>query len=189
MIFIHNRFPRMIPTELKKVQKCRSYYISKQEVKVLNEINLRQCKGEYGTQDFNENDVVVELEEFRQFFDLVTDTVISRAAMDMGFTNGGWLQINNTVCYYFIMNRYPAMCKETMCNCSLISLTAAFSYVLCWLPMHCVNCQYIVIIGTKVSRSPVSGFSCIIEILNKVARPQILWDWRESIKKYPNTQN
>lgn len=91
------RYPHNIPAELKKVQKCRSYYINEQEVKVLNEINLKQCKSEYGTESFNENDVVVELDEFRKFFDLVTDTVISRAAIDMGFTNGGWLQVNNTV--------------------------------------------------------------------------------------------
>lgn len=91
------RFPRMIPSELKKVQKCKSYYITKEEVSVINEINKTICKGEFGKKSFNENDVVVELDEFKTFFELVADTVISRSAIDMGFTNGGWLQLNNTV--------------------------------------------------------------------------------------------
>lgn len=66
-------------------------------MKLLNKINLMVCKGEYGTLSFNENDVIVETDKFRHYFELVADTVMSRAAVDMKLTNGGWIQINNTV--------------------------------------------------------------------------------------------
>lgn len=80
--------------------------MTEEEALVLDEINLVVCKGEFGPEKFTNQDVLVEYAEFSRFYELVSDTVICKVAIDMGLTEGGWLQINNTVSklsilYYF----------------------------------------------------------------------------------------
>ena len=96
------RFPKIIPEDLRALKKCVSLYITEKEAAVLDEVNLTLCKGEYGRERFTTNDVIVELEEFRDFFNLVNDTIICRNAIDLKFTDGGWLQINNTVSHLML---------------------------------------------------------------------------------------
>lgn len=79
------------------MKKCISYFMTKKECLVFDEINIQFAKGEFGREHFNCNDIIVEYEEFCEFFDFIEDCVISTAALELGFTKGGWLQINNTV--------------------------------------------------------------------------------------------
>ena len=114
------RFPEVLPEDLQALKKCTSLYITEKEALVLDEINLAICRGEYGRERFTTNDVIVDSNEFKDFFDLVNDTIICNSAIDLGFTDGGWLQINNTVSYYYIFNMWQTFgILEKFLSCRL----------------------------------------------------------------------
>lgn len=93
----HFRFPNRLPEELKAVKPVQSHFITEKEAAVLDEINFKDCNAAFGPQNFTVNDLVVKVDEFREFFELVSDCMIPKRAVELGLTQGGWLQINNTV--------------------------------------------------------------------------------------------
>ncbi|XP_074650889.1 uncharacterized protein LOC141905770 [Tubulanus polymorphus] len=100
-----SRYPNVYPQELKEKPPLHSYYVTANEVKLLNEINTHHCDFEYGHEPFTEKDLIVKLSEFVQFFKVVRDSFPDEKLKQMKFnprsiTRGGWVQVNNTVLPY-----------------------------------------------------------------------------------------
>ncbi|KAK3098761.1 hypothetical protein FSP39_022845 [Pinctada imbricata] len=113
-----SRYPNSYPDELGKHQPLTSYFITGHEAKLLNEINLVHCGGEFGQKQFNTKDLIVLLEDFEDFYNLVKKTFpledkgVHRNPASLSTTvhlnnteddTGdpcGWIQVNNTVTPY-----------------------------------------------------------------------------------------
>ncbi|CAH1797322.1 unnamed protein product [Owenia fusiformis] len=102
------KYPNAYPEELKKRPPLMSHYVTEAEAKLLNEINIEHCESEFGRHQFTVKDLVVRLEEFKDFYKIVKEafpeTDNSRESKDEGDVQGGWLQINNTVIPYILRN-------------------------------------------------------------------------------------
>jgi len=83
--------------EVQTLGRCQTHYLTTSEAFALTHLNSSQLKYDFGDEPFSTSDIVVEFAEFKAFFEMVTDTVRCKVASDLGFTEGGWLQINNTV--------------------------------------------------------------------------------------------
>ena len=113
-----SRYPNSYPDELGKHQPLTSYFITVHEAKLLNEINLEHCGGEFGQKQFNTKDLIVLLEDFVDFYNLVKKTFpiedkiipqnpallsttvhLNSVEEDTG-DPCGWIQVNNTVTPY-----------------------------------------------------------------------------------------
>lgn len=100
-----SKYPNSYPDDLGKHAPLTSYFVTANEAKLLNEINLTHCGGEYGKKEFNTKDLIVLLSDFIAFFKLVKKTFPdgnnSKVEEDQG-VNGvyGWMQIKNTVSPY-----------------------------------------------------------------------------------------
>ncbi|XP_013065562.2 uncharacterized protein LOC106054299 isoform X1 [Biomphalaria glabrata] len=113
-----SKYPNTFPDELGKKDPLVSYFITAAEAKLLNEINVTHCDYEYGHNPFTVKDLIVDLEEFEEFFKIVKKTfpaeVLAKiggelslsAAAPLGKTDlsqcCGWMQINNTVSPYIL---------------------------------------------------------------------------------------
>ncbi|XP_033749411.1 uncharacterized protein LOC117334082 [Pecten maximus] len=113
-----SRYPNSYPDELGKHQPLTSYFITTHEAKLLNEINIVHCGGEFGQKEFNTKDLIVLLEDFSEFHNLVKKTFpehivnappqhqINQAMVQESKTQGcGWIQVNNTVTPYINKNK------------------------------------------------------------------------------------
>lgn len=69
-----SKYPNSYPDELGKHQPLTSYFITGHEAKLLNEINTVHCGGEFGQKQFNSKDLIVLLEDFVDFYNLVKKT-------------------------------------------------------------------------------------------------------------------
>ncbi|XP_060066486.1 uncharacterized protein LOC132546787 [Ylistrum balloti] len=112
-----SRYPNSYPDELGKHQPLTSYFITTHEAKLLNEINMEHCGGEFGQKEFNTKDLIVLLEDFSEFHNLVKKTFpehivnappqhqINQAMVQESKNQGcGWIQVNNTVTPYINKN-------------------------------------------------------------------------------------
>jgi len=93
-------FANAIPDELKEQERVDSFFITSSEAKLLNEINYNISCSAYGPERFGTNDVVIPFEQFKRFYELMSDTVMSNAVLHYGLKWGGWIQVNNTVSCY-----------------------------------------------------------------------------------------
>lgn len=113
-----SRYPNSYPDELGKHQPLTSYFITTHEAKLLNEINMVHCGGEFGQKEFNTKDLIVLLEDFSEFHNLVKKTFpehivntppqhqINQALVQESQSQGcGWIQVNNTVTPYIYKNK------------------------------------------------------------------------------------
>ncbi len=66
-----SRYPSDYPEELKQRPPLLSQFITTSEAKLLNEINVEHCNYEFGTHPFTTKDLVVALEDFEEFYDIV----------------------------------------------------------------------------------------------------------------------
>ncbi|KAK3601032.1 hypothetical protein CHS0354_029252 [Potamilus streckersoni] len=103
-----SRYPNAYPDELGRHKPLTSFFITHNEAKLLNEINLVHCGGEYGRKEFSQKDLIVLLSDFVEFYNLVkktfpesTNTKNTKASEEKELSSYcGWLQINNTVTPY-----------------------------------------------------------------------------------------
>lgn len=96
-----NRYPNSYPDDLGKHAPLTSFFITPNEAKLLNEINLQHCGGEYGKKEFTSKELIVQLSDFIRFYDLVKKTFPDAAAARReAIETAGWLQIKNTVTPY-----------------------------------------------------------------------------------------
>lgn len=111
-----SKYPNTFPDELGKKDPLVSYFITEAEASLLNEINTAHCDFDYGQTPFSVKDLIVDLEEFEEFFKVVKKTFPAdvlakiseeRVAPVMSPTIYsdlsqfcGWIQINNTVSPY-----------------------------------------------------------------------------------------
>ena len=108
-----SRYPNSYPDELGKHQPLTSYFITEHEANLLNEINQIHCGGEFGTKQFNCKDLIVLLEDFSDFYNLVKKTFpvpdspklpTSVSPTGEEYEGCGWIQVNNTVTPYVWKN-------------------------------------------------------------------------------------
>lgn len=113
-----SKYPNTFPDELGKKDPLVSYFITEAEANLLNEINTAHCDFEYGHNPFTVKDLIVDLEEFEDFFKIVKKTfpadvlakineepaapVIPSPVKPDVSQFCGWLQINNTVSPYIV---------------------------------------------------------------------------------------
>ncbi|KAH9524819.1 hypothetical protein Btru_027953 [Bulinus truncatus] len=113
-----SKYPNTFPDELGKKDPLVSYFITAAEAKLLNEININHCDYEYGHNPFTVKDLIVDLEEFEEFFKIVKKTFPADVLAKIGgeltspavppsvktdLSNFcGWMQINNTVSPYIL---------------------------------------------------------------------------------------
>ncbi|CAL1526445.1 unnamed protein product [Lymnaea stagnalis] len=113
-----SKYPNTFPDELGKKDPLVSYFITDAEAKLLNEINTAHCDYEYGHNPFTTKDLIVDLEEFEEFFKIVKKTFPADVLAKIGgeltppamtppvkpeLSNScGWMQINNTVSPYIL---------------------------------------------------------------------------------------
>ena len=96
-----SRYPNSYPDDLGKQAPLTSFFITANEAKLLNEINLQHCAGEYGKKEFSTKDLIVLLSDFINFYNLVKKTFPDAAvARQEAAETAGWLQIKNTVTPY-----------------------------------------------------------------------------------------
>ncbi|KAL4228179.1 hypothetical protein ACF0H5_013613 [Mactra antiquata] len=96
-----NRYPNSYPDDLGKHAPLTSFFITSNEAKLLNEINLQHCGGEFGKKEFSTKELIVLLSDFIRFYDLVKKTFPDAAAARReAMESAGWLQIKNTVTPY-----------------------------------------------------------------------------------------
>ncbi|KAK7499686.1 hypothetical protein BaRGS_00009027 [Batillaria attramentaria] len=106
-----SKYPNSFPDELGKKEPLVSYFVTEAEANLLNEINTVHCSFEYGHQPFTTKDLIVDLVEFEEFYNLVKKTFPEDVLASMtgdGDEAGvdekkrqlsklcGWMQINNT---------------------------------------------------------------------------------------------
>ena len=108
-----SKYPSSYPEELKDRPPLMSHYITVNEAKLLNEINVDHCDYDYGRQPFVQSDLIVKLTDFEEFYNIVKknfpDQVLkqmnkAQGAQTASSIKGGWLQINNTVVPYVYKN-------------------------------------------------------------------------------------
>lgn len=103
-----SKYPSTYPEELKKRPPLMSHYITEYEARLLNEINAHHCNGEYGSQPFITQHLIVKMSDFEEFYNIVKKhfppNVLARLPHMMGpgqppekVVDGGWIQVNNTV--------------------------------------------------------------------------------------------
>ncbi len=103
-----SKYPSTYPDELKERAPLMSHYITAKEGDLLNEINREHCAYEYGNQAFTEQDLIVKLTDFEEFYTIVKkhfpDEVLRSMELEApkAKVDGGWLQINNTVVPYVL---------------------------------------------------------------------------------------
>ncbi|GFS12818.1 hypothetical protein ElyMa_001381200 [Elysia marginata] len=114
-----SKYPNTFPDELGKKDPLVSHFITDAESKLLNEINTDHCDYEYGHNPFTTKDLIVDLDEFGDFFDIVKKTfpaeVLAKMGGEVPLTSTsppavksdlsqfcGWIQINNTVSPYIL---------------------------------------------------------------------------------------
>ena len=118
-----SKYPNSYPDELGKHQPLTSYFITGHEAKLLNEINTVHCGGEFGQKQFNSKDLIVLLEDFVDFYNLVKKTFPEAKQNELNGNSSmgppplqtmqvnvkqiedsskpcGWIQVNNTVTPY-----------------------------------------------------------------------------------------
>ncbi|XP_067667128.1 uncharacterized protein [Haliotis asinina] len=121
-----SRYPNSFPDELGKKEPLVSYFVTENEAKLLDEINQVHCSCEYGQQAFTCKDLIVDMAEFEDFYNLVKKTFpddylaklrgeIPQQQVQQPVENEGkpvehvkselakvcgWVQINNTVSPY-----------------------------------------------------------------------------------------
>ena len=99
-----SKFPSTYPDELQSKPPLMSHYVNAKEAKLLNEINAEHCGMEFGRQSFNGRDLIVKLEDFIEFYNIVRkhfpESVSKKSSKPKpppAPTDGGWVQVNNTV--------------------------------------------------------------------------------------------
>ncbi|ESO89622.1 hypothetical protein LOTGIDRAFT_164924 [Lottia gigantea] len=112
-----SRYPNAFPDELAKKDPLVSFFVTEYEAKLLDEINTIHCSYEYGTQPFSTKELIVDLVEFEDFYNLVKKTFPEDVLAKMRSTEQpaesttpensinrenlekmcAWIQINNTV--------------------------------------------------------------------------------------------
>ncbi|XP_050402796.1 uncharacterized protein LOC126819031 [Patella vulgata] len=113
-----SRYPNAFPDELAKKDPLVSFFVTEYEAKLLNEINTIHCSFEYGNQAFTTKELIVDLVEFEDFYNLVKKTFPDEVLAKLrsgdeqapenksaGSTPSrevlekvcSWIQINNTV--------------------------------------------------------------------------------------------
>ena len=107
-----SKYPNTFPDELGKKDPLISYFITEPEATLLNEINTSHCDYEYGRNPFTVKDLIVDLDEFGEFFKVVKKTFPADILARIGNEGSslttpdlkpdlsnlcGWIQINNTV--------------------------------------------------------------------------------------------
>lgn len=100
-----SHYPNAYPDDLGKHAPLTSSFITISEAKLLNEINLQHCAGEYGKKDFTTKDLIVLLSDFVTFFNLVKKTFSRGDVARLRAACPGsarWLQIKNTVTPYVV---------------------------------------------------------------------------------------
>ncbi|CAG5120240.1 unnamed protein product, partial [Candidula unifasciata] len=113
-----SKYPNTFPDELGKKDPLVSYFITESEANLLNEINTTHCDFEYGHNPFTVKDLIVDLEEFVEFFNIVKKTFPEDFLSKIGGEPAapgvsapvktdlsqfcGWIQINNTVSPYIV---------------------------------------------------------------------------------------
>lgn len=113
-----SKYPNTFPDELGKKDPLVSYFITESEANLLNEINTTHCDFEYGHNPFTVKDLIVDLEDFVEFFKIVKKTFPADFLAKIGGEPAtssvstpvktdlsqfcGWIQINNTVSPYIV---------------------------------------------------------------------------------------
>ncbi|XP_041371613.1 uncharacterized protein LOC121385138 [Gigantopelta aegis] len=87
-----SRYPNSFPDELSKKEPLVSYFVTENEAKLLNEINSIHCSYEYGQQEFTGKDLIVDLSEFEDFYNIVKKTFPENVLAQ--FRNGTLQQIS-----------------------------------------------------------------------------------------------
>lgn len=98
-----SRYPNSYPDDLGKHAPLTSFFVTPNEAKLLNEINMKHCEGEYGKKEFGTKELIVQLSDFLKFYELVKKTFPDAAsvkAAQIAAEGAGWLQIKNTVTPY-----------------------------------------------------------------------------------------
>lgn len=101
-----SKYPSTYPEELQNKPPLMSHYVTNKEAKLLNEINTEHCAYEYGRQTFNSRDLIVKLEDFIEFYNIVKknfpESATKLAKPKPPPVEGGWVQVNYTVVPYIL---------------------------------------------------------------------------------------
>lgn len=98
-----SRYPNSYPDDLGKHAPLTSFFVTANEAKLLNEINVKHCDCEYGKKEFTPKELIVLLTDFIKFYELVKKTFPDAASVtsaQLATEGAGWLQIKNTVTPY-----------------------------------------------------------------------------------------
>ena len=94
------RYPSQSAQELHTMPPLASFYMSKEEAEVLTTVNTDHCAKQFGEEAFTEHDLIVKLNDFREFYAAVKKLFSGKL-----LENGGWCQINNTLVPYIIRRK------------------------------------------------------------------------------------
>lgn len=101
------RFSHLIHHDIYSCVSIESYYLTKEESDLLNEINFKHCDSEYGIVLFTTNDLIVSLDdvkEFHTFLDTCCKKLVDCCASNI--VKCGFMRINKeSLVPYVIYNR------------------------------------------------------------------------------------
>lgn len=101
------RFSNLIHHDIYSCVSIESYYLTKEESDLLNEINFKHCDAEYGVVVFTTNDLIVSLDDVKEFYTFL-DTCCKKL-VNYSTTNivrCGFMKINKeSLVPYVIYNR------------------------------------------------------------------------------------
>ena len=113
-----SRFPKITMDNMGNVGPIYSYYVTEAEAKLLTNINAQCYHYAFGNKAFTTKDLIVSLSDFENFYNRARQHFLSKSnpaeskvpisqPVDNApttRTDGGWVQINNTVVPYVLRN-------------------------------------------------------------------------------------
>ena len=91
------RYPSQSAQELHNMPPLASFYMTQTEAELLTSANVEKCSKLFGDEDFTEHDLIVKLNDFKDFYGAVKKLFSGKLS-----DRGGWCQVNNTIIPYIV---------------------------------------------------------------------------------------
>lgn len=102
------RFLQVLPSDVYSCTYIKSYFITENEAKLLNEINIDHCEYQFGYDQFTPKDLVVPLDDAQQFYEFLGTCYYKLldpgAPQSKKFNRCGFLKVNHVVTPYVIQD-------------------------------------------------------------------------------------
>lgn len=102
------RFLQVLPSDVYSCTYIKSYFITENEAKLLNEINIDHCEYQFGYDQFTPKDLVVPLDDAQQFYEFLGTCYYKlldpNAPQSKQFNRCGFLKMNHVVTPYVLQN-------------------------------------------------------------------------------------